>query len=91
MTLPRKAKPHAGGRGASRNAPTEQFRSEDDTRTKPARLLVIVLAALQQARSNLAACAVRTDEPAFGVIEASDAVDLAEGALAAYLSGRYAP
>ena len=91
MRVPKKAKPHAGGRGASRSAPTEQLRSNGDTRTKPDRLLVVALAGLQCARSALAACAVRTDEPAFGVIEASDAVDLAEGALAAYLSGRYAP
>lgn len=77
MTLARKAKPHAGRRGASRNAPTTDFRSGPNSKANPIDLPYLAWISLQRARKHLDCFATQTDEPSLGIVEAADALDVA--------------
>ena len=89
MTYPRKAKPHAGGRGVSQTAPTHALRSGFETRPELARMLCRAWLATSDARKQLAAYAREIDEPFLGLVEAADALDLADQLLGDHLDCRW--
>jgi len=86
MRVPRKAKPHAGRRGASRNAPARNSRSRTDTTPHPNPTLYLAWVATDAASQELDDYASRTDAPPLGIVEAADALDLARQPLAGYLN-----
>lgn len=83
MTKPTKTKPDAGGRRASEV--TTARASDSGTKHTPqqATALSLALAAIDEARAQLASYALVTDTPARGVVETADLLDEARACLPA--------